>query len=142
MTNIEKLHDAVKFTIKVIFILILSVILFFVLAVSAFLIADAISFRSSQSEGYKIAHKLANSNKLKGMDYDNVIELLNEYHEECEDFGGNIRGGDNRFSGESYTVKCDGGSAYGDWGPVTEYVFQITFDGNDNVTDVNHYFFR
>lgn len=142
MTKLEALHDAGKFIIKVIFILILSLILFFVFAVSVFLVVDAISFRSSQSEGYKIAQKLVKSKKLTKMNYDEVIELLNDYHEECKDFADYIYETDN-YDGDGsyiYIIKCHGGSAYAGGGPITDYIFCVTFDENKNFQSVGHYY--
>ena len=140
----EKIHDIGKLIFKIILGLIFGVILLHIIGISVFLITDRIAFDNSRSEGYKIAQQLVKSKKLTKMNYDEIIELLNDYHGECDDFARYIREYDTYTydSGRRinlHVVKCHGGSAYSEYSTREDYIFQVTFDENMNVYSVSHY---
>ncbi|MCH5193324.1 MAG: hypothetical protein J1F11_05130 [Oscillospiraceae bacterium] len=138
MTIREKAYDIVIMILKIVFGLTIG---FFILRTGVFIISGIASDVNSRSDGYKLAEKIVKSEKLIGMTYNDVIDVLNEYHGECEDFGGGVYETDGHDSDGSFShyIKCKGGSANTPYGTFSEYTFQVKFDRDGYVKSVSHY---
>lgn len=133
----EKAYGIGSVILKTIFGLIIGFFVLQFIFIFAFLIRQAISYYNARSDAYIAAEKLVKSNKLIGKNHDDVISLLNIYHEENEDFGTILWDKYNPNSYNSYSLKCTAGSAYDPFGSISPYYLIIDFNASNNVTEVH-----